>query len=66
VKTFVHFAQFFLEGEMLQLNLFKKNHNFIFKIFFPENVAVYEIMWKNTVEPDMPQMDYGVCALHAG
>ena len=23
--------------------------------FFSENFAVYEIMWKNTVEPDRPQ-----------
>jgi hypothetical protein len=24
--------------------------------FFPENRALYEIMWKNVVEPDRPQM----------
>jgi len=24
--------------------------------FFPENRDVYEIMWKNVVEPDRPQM----------
>jgi hypothetical protein len=24
--------------------------------FFPENPAVYEIMWINTVDPDRPQM----------
>jgi hypothetical protein len=24
--------------------------------FPPENLAVYEIMWKSTVEPDRPQM----------
>ena len=24
--------------------------------FFPENCAVYEIMWKNNVQPDRPQM----------
>jgi hypothetical protein len=24
--------------------------------FFPENRAVYEIMWKSMVEPDRPQM----------
>jgi hypothetical protein len=36
--------------------------------FFSENGAVYEIMWKNVVEPDRPQMTtkYGVCILHAG
>ena len=30
--------------------------HFIFSNFFFENGAVYEIMWKNTVEPDSPQM----------
>jgi hypothetical protein len=24
--------------------------------FFPENRAVYKIMWKSTVQPDRPQM----------
>jgi hypothetical protein len=30
--------------------------------------SVYEIMWKNVVEPDRPQMiiQYGACPLHAG
>jgi hypothetical protein len=34
----------------------------------PENIAVYEIMWKNTVQPDRPQITlyYGECALLAG
>jgi len=27
-----------------------------FNNFFPENLAVYEIMWKNIVEPDRWQM----------
>ena len=31
-----------------------------------ENLVVYEIMWKNLVEPDRPQMTYGAFALHAG
>jgi hypothetical protein len=26
------------------------------KIFFPENRALHEIMWKNMVQPDRPQM----------
>jgi hypothetical protein len=30
--------------------------DFIFSNFFPENRAVYEIMWKNIVEPDRPLM----------
>ena len=28
----------------------------MFKIFFSENLAVYEIMWKRTVEPYKSQM----------
>jgi hypothetical protein len=35
-----------------------KNTHFMFSNFFisPENRAVYEILWKNIVEPDRPQM----------
>jgi hypothetical protein len=34
-----------------------KTHNFMFNNFlFFENRGVYKIMWKNTVEPDRPQM----------
>jgi hypothetical protein len=29
---------------------------FMFNNFLPENRAVYEIMWNNTVQPDRPQM----------
>jgi hypothetical protein len=46
-----------------------ENTHFVFKkIFFSENRAVYEIMWKNMVQPDSPQMavQYGECVLHAG
>jgi hypothetical protein len=49
-----------------------QNTNFMFNTFpsppLPENRAVYEIMSKNMVEPDRPQMTiyYGACALHAG
>jgi len=28
----------------------------MFNNFFLENCAVYEIMWKNMVQPDRPQM----------
>jgi hypothetical protein len=28
----------------------------MFKNFFKKNHAVYEIMWKNIIEPGMPQM----------
>jgi len=31
--------------------------NFVFSLtLFYENLAFYEIMWKNVVEPDRPQM----------
>jgi hypothetical protein len=30
--------------------------HFMFSNFFFENRAVYEIMWKNIVQPDRPQM----------
>ena len=45
-----------------------QNTNFTFNNFFSENRAFYEKMWKNMVEPEMPQMrmEYGACALHAG
>ena len=33
-----------------------QNTRFMFNIFSPENRAVYEIMWKNVVQPDRPQM----------
>ena len=33
-----------------------QNTHFIFNFFPSENRAVYEIMWKNVVESDSPQM----------
>ena len=33
-----------------------QNTYFVINNFFFENRAVYEIMWKNTVQPDRPQM----------
>jgi hypothetical protein len=41
-----------------------KTHFFFCLKPFPENLAVYVIMWKDTVEPDRSQND--ACALHAG
>jgi hypothetical protein len=35
-----------------------QNTHFMFKNFFPENRAVYDIMRKNTVEPYSSQMIY--------
>jgi hypothetical protein len=73
MKTYVHLwlylAEFFLEWEMFQTNVVEKiKTNFMFNKFFPENRSVYEILWKNMVEPDWPQMiiQYGACTLHAG
>jgi hypothetical protein len=47
-----------------------QNTQFIFNNFFFENLAAYDIMWKNIVESDRPQMiiHYGKekCNLHAG
>jgi hypothetical protein len=34
----------------------KTKTRFIVSNFFPENRAVYEITWKNMVEPERPQM----------
>ena len=34
----------------------KQNAYFIFNYFSPENLAVFELMWKNMVQPDRPQL----------
>jgi hypothetical protein len=42
---------------MLQTKVVEKiRKHILFLIFFSENLAIYEIMWKNMVEPDRPQM----------
>jgi hypothetical protein len=42
---------------MLQTNLYRKlKQPFHIQYFFPQIVPVYEIMWKNMVQPDRPQM----------
>ena len=69
MKTNLHFwsylAQFFIEWEMFQTNNNNNNNNnnkrkskhiFYPVNFFFEKRAVYETMWKYTVEPDRPQM----------
>ena len=57
-KTNVHFwshlHHFFVKWKMFHTNdVQKKKHTFtcIFLNFFPESRGVYEIVWKNTVEP---------------
>jgi hypothetical protein len=59
MKTCVHLwylAEFFVEWEVFQ-SCREQNTDFMFSNFPPhENRTVYEIMWKNMVEPDRPQM----------
>jgi len=34
----------------------KSNHTFYVQLLFPENRAVYVIMWENIVQPDRPHI----------
>ena len=45
-----------------------QNTDFMFSDFFPENLVVYEIMSKNLVAPEGPQItsQYVAYMLHAG
>jgi hypothetical protein len=44
----------------------KSKHIFLFNNFF-EHPGVYEIMWKNIVHPESPQMTiYGASVLYDG
>jgi hypothetical protein len=59
MKTDIHFssrlAYFFLEWEMFQTKFVEKIKNtHFYLVFFYLNRAVYEIMWKNTVQPGRP------------
>jgi len=38
---------------------------YIYILFFFTNRAVYEIIWKNMVEPARSQVTNGTCAFHA-
>ena len=44
-----------------------ENTHFTFNYIFSDNCVIYEIMWKNMVQPDRPQMTtyYGACILYA-
>jgi hypothetical protein len=61
VKTNIHFwpylAQLLLEWKMFQTKVVEKIkiHIYVQWLIF-ENHAIYEIMWKNIVELDRPQM----------
>ena len=62
MKTNIHFlsylAQLFLEWEIFQTKVAEKIESRILcsVTFFFENRAVHEIVWKNIVEPNRPQM----------
>jgi len=52
----IYLAQFFLEWEMFQTKFVEKFKKCYVRFCFSENQAVYEIMWKNTVQPDRSRM----------
>ena len=58
-----------LRMKMLQIKFVQKikPHTLQFNNSFPKNRAVYEIMWKNVVQPDRPQVaiQCGVRSFHA-
>jgi hypothetical protein len=63
MKTNIHFwsyiAHFFLKWEKFQTNVVEKIETCILwstTLFPPKNRAVYEIMWKNIVQPGRPHM----------
>jgi hypothetical protein len=73
MKPYVHlcqyFAEFLLLREMFHTKFVEKiRTHFIYNNFLSVNRAVHELMWKNVVGPDRPQMtiQYGACALHVG
>jgi len=61
MKTNIHLWLYlgqFLEWEMFQTKVVEKIKAIILCVIFfpPINLAVYEIIWKNVVEPDRPQL----------
>jgi hypothetical protein len=66
VKTNTHFwsclAYFFLKWEIFQTNIVEKiKTRILCWITFLENHAVYELMWKNVVEPGRRSSQYSSC-----
>ena len=54
-----YLARFFLQREMFQTKVeekIEKKNIFCSIAFFFEILAVCEIIWKNTVQPDIPQI----------
>ena len=58
IHSWSHLAQFFLELETFRTKLVEeiKTHVLCSITFCFENRDIYEMMWKNIVEPDRPQM----------
>ena len=59
LRIWLYLAQFFLEWEMFQTKRAEEIKTHILcsiTFFFLENHAFYEMMWKNFVERDRPQM----------
>jgi hypothetical protein len=48
-------TEFFLEEKFSRPTFIEKNTHFVFSNFFL-NCDIYEIMWRNMVEEDRPQM----------
>ena len=70
LSTFMYLAQFFLRIRNVSDKICRINQNIFYfsNVFFFENRAVYEIIWKkNMVQPDRLQMtiQYVACALRA-
>jgi len=67
VHLWQYIAQFFFEWEMFQTAVVQKIKTYILcSIFFFENHAVYDIMWKSIVQLDRPQMTIWriACCIH--
>jgi hypothetical protein len=48
--------QYSLDCKCFRKNVVKTIHVFHFKYFIHENVAIYEIIWKNMVQSENTQM----------
>ena len=51
-----YLAQFVLIWEIFETKVVENLKTHVLNSSFPENRAVYEIMWKNMVKPDRLQM----------
>jgi len=58
IHSWYHLAKFFVERKMFQtITVEKITTRILCSItIFPENRAVYEIMWENMVQPDRPRV----------